>query len=111
MVARSAGRALSLLIAKTKAYGGMPYEYFTKLYDSLIHPILDYGASISETKEFSCVNAVQNRASHYYMGVSKYTPNGAVHGDIGWRQATPRQWISVTRQWCSTEMLSIHYFD
>ncbi len=31
VVARSAGRALGLLIAKTKAYGGMPYECFTKL--------------------------------------------------------------------------------
>ncbi len=73
MVARSAGRALGLLIAKTKAYRGMPYESFTKLYDSLVQPIRDYGASIWGTKEFSCVNAVQNRASHYYMGVQIHT--------------------------------------
>ncbi len=55
----------------------MPYECFTKLYDSLVQPILDYGASIWWTKEFSCVNAVQNRTSHYYIGLGKYTPNGA----------------------------------
>ncbi len=35
-----------------------------------------------ESKE--CVNRVQNRASHYDMGVGKYIPNGAVHGDMGW---------------------------
>ncbi len=34
------------------------------------------------------------------MGVGKYTPNGAVHGYMGWQLATPRQGISVTRQWC-----------
>ncbi len=88
------------LLAKTKVYEGMPYEYFTKLYDTLVQPILDYGASIWGPKEFSCVNAVQNRTSHYYMGVGKYTLNGAIHGDMGWRLATPRQWITVTRQWC-----------
>ncbi len=43
MVARSASHAFGLLIPKTKAYGGMPYECFTKLYDALIQPILDYG--------------------------------------------------------------------
>ncbi len=62
----------------------MPYECFTKLCDSLVQPILDYGASIWGTKEFSCVNAVQNRASHDYMDMGKYTPNGAVHADMGW---------------------------
>ncbi len=66
------------------AYGEMPYECFTKLYDSLVQPILDYGASIWGTKEFSCVIAVQNRASRYFMGVSKYTPTGAEHGDMVW---------------------------
>ncbi len=48
------------------------------------------------TKEFLCVNAVQNRASLDYMGVGKYTPNGSVQGDMGWRLATARQWILVT---------------
>ncbi len=40
-------------------------------YDSLVQLILDYGASIWGTKEFSCVNALQNRASRYYTGVGK----------------------------------------
>ena len=33
-IAQSASRALGLLIAKCKAYGGMPYECYTKLYHS-----------------------------------------------------------------------------
>ncbi len=58
MVAKSAGRALGLLIAKCKGSGGMPYDVYTKLYDALVQPIIDYGAGIWETKDFSCINCI-----------------------------------------------------
>jgi hypothetical protein len=35
-VARSAGRALRLLIVKSKAHGGFHFDTYTKLYDSLV---------------------------------------------------------------------------
>ncbi len=34
-------------------------------------------------QELSCISAIQTRACRYFMGVSKYSPNGAVQGDIG----------------------------
>ena len=34
-VAQSASRALGLVIAKCKPVGGVPYNVFTKLYDSI----------------------------------------------------------------------------
>ena len=34
-VAKSANRALGLIICKAKVYGGMPYSCFTKLYNAL----------------------------------------------------------------------------
>ncbi len=47
IVAKSAGRrALGLLIAKYKAFGGLPYNCYTKLYNSLVQPIIDYGSSV-----------------------------------------------------------------
>ncbi len=46
MVAKAAGRALGLLIEKVKSYGGVPYDCYTKLYNALVQPIIDYGASI-----------------------------------------------------------------
>ncbi len=49
--------------------------------DSLVQPIIDYGSAICGTKDYSCINAVQHRAG-FVMGVSKYTPNAAIHGDI-----------------------------
>ena len=52
-VAQSAGRALGLIIAKSKAYGGIPYECFTKLYNALVIPMFNYGADIWGTREFT----------------------------------------------------------
>ena len=46
-VARAAGRALSLLIVKSKAYGGFHFDTYTKLYDSLVWSVIRYGAAIS----------------------------------------------------------------
>ncbi len=59
---------------------------FSKLYDSLVQPIMDYGASVS----FSCIDAVQNRAMKYFLGVGKRTPVAAMQGDIGWSVPTHR---------------------
>ena len=44
MIAQLASRALGLLIAKDKALGGMPYQYFSKCYDAIEQSTLNYGA-------------------------------------------------------------------
>ena len=98
-VAQSASRALGLLIAKFKCMGGMPYDVFTRLYDSLVWPVISYGASIWGTKSFSCIAAVQNRAMRFFLGTGKYTPNAAVCGDMGWEPTHIKQWKSVCLYW------------
>ncbi len=65
IVATSARRALGLLIAKYKPFGGLPYDCYTKLYDSLVQPIIDYGSSIWGTKEYSCINAIQDKTCRF----------------------------------------------
>jgi len=99
MVAQSASRALGLLIAKYKSAGGMPYDVYTKLYDSLVWPVISYGAAVWGHTNFSCINAVQNRAMRFFLGTGKYTPNAAVSGDMGWVQPLSRQWKSICLQW------------
>lgn len=99
MVAQSASRALGLLIAKCKAFGGFHYTTFTKLYDTLVNSIIDYGSAIWGTKEVSCISAVQNRACRFFMGLGKYAPNLAVNGDMGWKAPVVKQWECVFRQW------------
>jgi len=100
MVAQSASRALGLVIAKSKAYGGMPFDCYTKLYEAMVQSIINYGAAVWGTREFSCISAVYHRASRYFMGLGKYAPNAAVQGDMGLKLPIHHQWVCVTRQWC-----------
>ena len=83
-VAKSANRALGLIIAKSKAFGGLPYDVFYKLYESIVCPVIMYGAPIWGTECFSCIQAVQNRAARYFLNVGKYTLVAAVNGDTAW---------------------------
>ena len=84
IVAQAAGRALGLLLAKFKACGGMPYNVFTHLYDVMVQSVINYGAAIWGTQSYSCIKSVQMRASRFFLGVGKYTPNAAVQGEMGW---------------------------
>jgi hypothetical protein len=99
-VAKSASRALGLLIAKSKALGGIPYDCFRKLYECLVLPVIHYGSAVWGHSQFSSINAVHNRACRYFLGVGKYTPNAAVQGDTGLPPPEIDQWITITRQWC-----------
>ena len=98
-VAQSAGRALGLLIVKYKHIGGLPYSAYTKLFDSMVWPVISYGAAIWGTRTFSCIESVFNRAMRFYLGTGKYTPNAAVIGDMGWDPVTVRQLKSVGTFW------------
>ena len=55
VVAQSANRALGLLIAKSKSLGGMSYDIYTKLFDSLVWSVIAYGAAVWGTRQFSCI--------------------------------------------------------
>ncbi|KAL5015362.1 hypothetical protein ScPMuIL_009632 [Solemya velum] len=70
-VARSASGALGLVIAKSRTFGDLPYQTFTKLYDSLVWPVIGYGAAIWGTTSHPCIEAVQNRALRFFMGCLK----------------------------------------
>ena len=62
--------------------------------------IIDYGVAIWGYKEFPSINAVQNRACRYFLGVGKYTPTAAVQGDMGWYVPLHKQFLGVARFWC-----------
>jgi hypothetical protein len=98
-VSQAAHRALGLLIAKDKTQGGMPFDCFSKLYDHLVQPIIDYGAGIWGHKSFTCINGVQYRAARYFLGVGRKTPLAFLFGDTGWKQPQHRTWLSVVRLW------------
>jgi hypothetical protein len=98
-VAKSANRALCLLIEKHKAFGIMPHNVFRKLHEYLVVPVIEYAAAVWGINDFSCFNSVQNRACLFFMGVSKLTPNCAVHGDLWWKSSVHRQHLYTARLW------------
>ena len=65
----------------------------------MVWPLISYGAAVRGDKPYSCINAVQNIAMRFFLGVSKYTSKAAVSGDMGWSQPALRQWKSVLLQW------------
>lgn len=45
-ISQSASSTLGLVIAKCKVIGRVPYNVYSKLYDSLVWPVINYGAAI-----------------------------------------------------------------
>ncbi|XP_053405160.1 uncharacterized protein LOC128558904 [Mercenaria mercenaria] len=104
-VAQSVCRALGLVIAKCKAIGGVPYDIYSKLYDTLVWPVINYGAAIWGYRSYSCINAVHNRAMRFFLCVGKYTPSVALAGELAWQHPIVRQHKTVSNFWvrlCNT---------
>ena len=66
----------------------------------MVWSVISYASNIWGQKQYSCINAVQTRAQRYFLGVGRYTPNVAVHGDMGWHHPVVKQWKSVVNVWC-----------
>ena len=104
-VAKSAGRALGIVIAKYISFGGLPFSSYSMLYDSIVWSTISYGAAVWGTKQFSCINAVQSRAARFFLGVGKYSTNAGVLGDTGWEPVIEKQWKVVTGHWSRVQRM------
>ena len=102
---KSASRALGFLTHKYYSCGDMHYNVFTKLYESIVQPVLTYCSGVWGICKYTEVYTVQNRACRIFMGVSKTTPNLAVRGDIGWLDPQMKLYIETARLWCRLERL------
>ena len=51
------------------------------------------------------IEAIQNRAMTFYLGVGRYTPSAGVAGDMGWTPTLIRQWKSVSNVWSRHSVL------
>ena len=76
VVSQSASRALGLLIAKDKAFGGMPFQCFS----SLVQLVFNYSSELWGSRSYSWVCSLQNRACRYHLGLGRYGPNQAIMG-------------------------------
>lgn len=94
---KAAGRALSALYTKFLICGGMHYDVYTKLYQSLVEPVLYYGASIWGVNKYKEVESIQNKACRLFLGTSKNACNVATRSDMGWSSCEVKQKIEVFR--------------
>ncbi len=99
-IAKSATRALGLVVSKFKSSGGSLYETFTHLFESMVQPVLLYGAALWGTVERKVINTVQNKACRFFLGVLRNASNVATRGDMGWGSVFGKQKIEVLRLWC-----------
>ena len=107
-LAASAGRSLGCLMSKFHLVGGMTHDVFTHLYDSMVAPVLNYGAGIWGTCSYSVINTIQNRACRFFLGVGGNAANGATRGDMGWSSQLHRQYLEVARIYHRVETVLPH---
>ena len=99
-LAKSASPALGALFGKFIDAGGMTFDVYSKLYSTIVEPILYYASGMWGTKQHSVINAVQNKAQRFFLAVGRNTSNAAVRGDIGWSSCKTKQNIACIRLMC-----------
>ena len=99
MLSKAGAKALGALIYKYKTLDNMGYQTYSKLFQTNITPILDYGSEIWGNIKSPKIDTVQNRAMKTFLGVNKFAANLAVSGDLGWSPSEVRRKVNMVRFW------------
>ena len=92
-----ANRALGVLIAKSKAAGGLPMKVFSHLFDTLVLSRIEYTAAIC--RSFPLLNQIQHNALRFFFGLGKTAPIAALIGDSGWIPLQMHLQYTVLKFW------------
>jgi len=98
-LSKSAGRALGALYTKFILDGGMSCSIFKTLYESLVEPVLFYGAGIWGVNIYRFTQTIQNKACRLFLGTGKNASNIATFGDLGLNSCMVKQRLEVSRLW------------
>ena len=101
--ATSARKTLAGIIARSKMLGGLMYKSYTQLYNSLVVPIMDYGAVLWGHSEHPHLSMIQNNAMRFFMGCSKTMPIAALTGEMGWLSVQYRHMIIILKMYINLE--------
>ena len=74
MLASVGGRALGSIIAKYKNMNYIGYDTYTKLFDTGVSPVLEYGSEVWGYGKFENIQQVQNKAIRIFLGVHRFAP-------------------------------------
>ena len=83
-LSKSASRALGVITSKYFTHDGLDYKTYTKLFDSMVCPIMDYGCEIWGARKGDCMDVIQHRAMRTFLGVGKCAPLPMMYGDMYW---------------------------
>ena len=78
----SSSRSLGSLVSKYYAMDGMDYATYTKIFDSTVTPIIEYGSGVWGIKRYDSLERLQYRAMRTFLGVSLSAPIPAIMGDM-----------------------------
>ena len=93
----ASGRALGAITSRYYSVNGLHYDTYSKLYNTLVEPVMDYGSAIWGYKDYNRNNNVQHRAMRTFLGVGKYTAIPALYGELCWRTPRMRHHLDMIR--------------
>ena len=98
-LAQSGNRALGSVVAKYKKNTFIGFSTYTKIYNSCVCPIIDYGSAVWGYNMYKEIDKVQQKAQRIFMGVHRFAPLLGLEGDTGWLSPKHRRWIEMVRFW------------
>ena len=85
---------------------GMDFDTYTKIFESTVIPILEYGSGVWGIKRYDSLERLQYRAVRTFLGVSLTTPIPAIMGEMGWYPIHLRTQKNIVRLFCRLTNLS-----
>ena len=99
-LAKAGSRDLSQIIVKTRMNFDLGHNSFSKLFQSCVVPVLDYGIAVWNTgksSKYGKADQVQERAIRYYCGLPRMTPILGMEGEMGWLPGMVRRDMECLR--------------
>ena len=94
----SASRALSSLITKLIKNGGLPFTVYSKLFESCICSISQYGSEIFGFQQYDSTFKLHLRAARAYLGLPKNVTSYGLISEVGWLLPQFRSHIRMIQQ-------------
>ena len=99
ILVNSASRAFGSMLNKHYAINGFDYDTYTKLYESLVVPVLLYGSPIWGLSHYPKCETLQHKIMRTYLGASKPTPIPVLYKDLRWIPIAIRTKLEAISFW------------